>query len=316
MLTANTDLLSPQQAAAQTPLQPIDWPDFTAAGLQVFIKREDLVDAACSGNKYYKLYEHLRLARGQGARQILSFGGAYSNHIHALAAMGQRLGLATIGVIRGERPRQLSPTLRDAEAWGMRLDFLSRADYREKHTAALQARLAQRWGEFYCVPEGGGDRLGALGCRALAVGILTQVPGGVDHVCVPCGTGATLAGIASALPAQVLAHGFAVLKENPGGEDSLEARITAILKELGATAARWVLHRDFHGGGYAKFPPDLRAFMAAFETHTGIFLDPVYTAKMLWGLSRLASLGKFEKRARIVVIHTGGLQGRRGFDLD
>lgn len=299
------------------PLQPVDWPVFAAAGVELYIKRDDLLDSVCSGNKLYKLHRHLQLANAQGATRLLSFGGAYSNHLHALAALGRRLGLSTIGIVRGERPAQLSPTLLDAERWGMQLGFVSRSDYRRKHTRAFGERLRAQWGEFYRVPEGAGDVIGARGCRAMAGAIAAQLPGGAEHVCVPCGTGATLAGLASALPAGVTAHGFAVLKGgNREGEADLQDSVAALIAQLGGTAAQWRLHRGFHAGGYARFPDRLRAFMAAFEARTGILLDPVYTVKMIRGLAWLAERGAFNRGERIVAIHTGGLQGRRGFGLD
>ncbi len=300
-------------ASLSTPLLEIDIEPFRSREIRFFLKREDLVDSEHSGNKFYKLHHHL-LAAGQGGHtRLLSFGGAWSNHIHALAAAGQRLGLQTIGVIRGEIPARLSATLSDARERGMELYFLDRQSYRQKNSPALLDDLRRRFGDFYLIPEGGSGALGALGCQAITRGIVDQCPVPVDYIGVACGTGATLAGIASARMCtnRPVALGFSVLK----GAGDLSAQVASLLAELGAGDAPWRLYSDFHCGGYARLPGYLSTFMRNFEAQTSIVLDPVYTVKMIWGLCELVQKGELADAKCIVAVHTGGLQGRRGFDL-
>lgn len=313
----NSEIINPElntflvQRASTTPLEKVDCKAFRERGINFYIKREDTVDPYCSGNKFYKLYHHIEIARQQGVGCLLSFGGAFSNHIHALAAAGQRCNLKTIGVIRGEQGPRPSPTLQDAARWGMTLHYLSRQQYRNKEAPELIAALKEQYGSFYLIPEGGSGVAGALGCRAMGESIRQQLPQ-ADWVCTPCGTGATLAGIAASLPRSMKAVGFSVLK----GAGDMNRRISSLLRTLHNPCADWRLYDDFHCGGYARFPADLRTFMSSFEDESGITLDPVYTAKMMWGLFKLMDGDLIPEGTTIVAIHTGGLQGRRGFDLD
>lgn len=299
------------EAIAQlAPIQWLDWPLMADAGLALGVKREDLLHARLGGNKLYKLHGHLRAARHAGYEHLLSFGGAWSNHIYALAAAGQSLELQTTGVIRGERPHKLSAMLSDAEAMGMRLHFVSRQYYGLKHSDSVLAELQHLFGPCYVIPEGGGDLLGARGSQALGSG-LTQLwkreP--FDVVCCAVGTGSTLAGLAAGLPANVSVCGFSVLK----GEGSLADDIQQQTQQLRAQSASWTLETDYHCGGYARYPADLADFVRRFEAQTGVLLDPVYTAKMVWGVAQKALAGYWPKATRILALHTGGLQGRRGF---
>ena len=310
------------QRALAVPLQEIAWPAFNRQQLTLLVRRDDLIDPNQSGNKFYKLFYNLKAAKHAGFKQILSFGGAYSNHIYALAAAGRDAGLKTIGVIRGERSAQLSPTLRDAETCGMTLHFISRSDYRRKDELQfgqdLRDQLQQLFGDFYYVPEGGANELGTRGVAAIGWALEQQLRGNYDCVCVPCGTGSTLAGVAAGLPAAKLALGISVLK----GDGELGAAISRSYRSCAAMLAAerlaiaepWRLVSGYHGGGYGrKLPPELADFWHAFERDTGLLLDPVYTVKMFWAMAQLAEQGYWPKGQRIVAIHTGGLQGRRGF---
>lgn len=306
---SEVDLLS---VASKVPVQRVEHKTFADAGIELLVRRDDLIDPELSGNKFYKLFFNLRIAREQGFVRLLSFGGAYSNHLHALAAAGKRYGFSTIGVVRGERPVQLSPTLTDAEAWGMKLIFISRADYRDKSEPELLAGLRSRHGEFYLIPEGGANLQGAQGMQLLGQALEQQLKGDYTAVCVACGTGTSLAGLAAGIDSTKPALGFSVLK----GEGGLGEVISTTYRQLRASdaTANWRLITGFHAGGYGKKHPEyLSQFWQDFERNSGIPLDPVYTVKMFWGISSLAQQGYWPRGSRIVAIHSGGLQGRRGF---
>lgn len=303
------DLLS---VAGKIPLQRVALKAFADTGIELLVRRDDLIDPELSGNKFYKLFFNLRVAREQGFIRLLSFGGAYSNHLHALAAAGKRYGFSTIGVVRGERPARLSPTLGDAEAWGMKLIFISRADYRDKNEPELLAELRLRHGEFYLIPEGGANLHGALGMQLLGQALEQQLKGDYTSVCIACGTGTSLAGLAAGIDSTKLALGFSVLK----GEGGLDDAISTTYRQLRASdaAVNWRLITGFHAGGYGKKHPEyLSQFWQDFERNSGISLDPVYTVKMFWGISSLVQQGYWPRGSRIVAIHSGGLQGRRSF---
>lgn len=303
------DLLS---VACKVPVQRVEHKVFTDAGIDVVVRRDDLIDPQLSGNKFYKLFFNLRAAREQGFTRLLSFGGAYSNHLHALAAAGHRYGFNTLGVVRGERPAQLSPTLGDAEAWGMQLVFISRADYQHKSEPELLAELQSRYGGFYLIPEGGANLAGARGMQLLGHALEQQLKGDYTAVCMACGTGTSVAGLAAGIDSTKLALGFSVLK----GEGGLGDVISTTYRQLCAsnTTANWRLISGFHAGGYGKKHPEyLTQFWQSFERTSGIPLDPVYTLKLFWGIDSLARQGYWPPGSRIVAIHSGGLQGRRGF---
>lgn len=307
--------------ARQVPLQEISWTLLNRRGLTLVVRRDDLIDSYQSGNKLYKLFYNLEIALASGPRPILSFGGAHSNHLYALAAAGYEYGVPTIGVVRGQRPAQLSPTLLDAEAWGMELCFVSREMYRQKTNGGFLASLRENYGDFYTIPEGGNNAAGARGARVIGWALEQELQGNYTCVCAPCGTGVTLAGIAAGLPPDKLALGFSVLK----GEGSLGTSIAKTYQNCRETAgatsppardhrANWRLISGYHAGGYAKkLPAPVQQFWASFETETGLLLDPVYSLKMFWGIAKLAEQGYWPRGARLVAVHTGGLQGRRVF---
>lgn len=313
------------QRALQIPIQETPWSCLNQYGITLLVRRDDCIDKHQSGNKLYKLFYNLEAAKKLGLKTVLSFGGAYSNHLYALAAGGYDCGIQTLGVVRGQRPIQLSPTLQDAEAWGMKLHFVSRDAYRAKLTTAFLADLRERYGDFYLLPEGGANDEGARGAKVIGWAIEQQLRGDYACVCVPCGTGNTLAGIAAGLPPQKTALGFSVLK----GAGDLGINISASYRgcfgrqagsgcETGvpseSEAGGWRLISGYHLGGYAKkLPERVRYFWHSLEAETGLLIDPVYGLKMFWGIAQLASQGYWAQGARIVAVHTGGLQGRRGF---
>ncbi len=312
--------------ACKVPLHDATTRVLAKAGLQLLVRRDDLIDPQLSGNKAYKLFFNLHEASDGAFRHLLSFGGAYSNHLHALAHAGARFGFKTIGVIRGEEPAELSPTLRDARSAGMELLFISRAEYQRKGEAQLVDDWRKRYGNVYTIPEGGAGIAGAKGMSLVGRALAKQLTGSFDSVCIACGTGTSLAGLAAGLVmaglGNIPALGFSVLK----GEGSLGTSVATLYRKLldapgfGLTnldddgGDNWRLISGFHAGGYGKrLPPQLYEFWQAFEHQTGIPLDPVYTLKMMWGIQQLALQNYWPRGTRLVAVHSGGLQGRRGF---
>lgn len=274
--------------------------------ITLFVKREDLVDPELGGNKWRKLKYNLELAHQQNHDTLLTFGGAYSNHIYATAAAGQRLGYRTIGIIRGEQHTELNPTLQFATDCGMQLEYVDRETYRQKTSQHYMDKLHNKYGRFYLLPEGGSNVLALKGCAE----IIDEIDTPFDTVCVACGTGATLAGLISRLSNGQQALGFAVLK----GANFLTADIMSVLKQAGIdTQSSWQVNTSYHFGGYAKTKPALWDFIQSFKQDFSIELDAVYTGKMFYGLFDLIKNGYFGAGTRIVAIHTGGLQGNRGF---
>jgi len=299
----------PPQILEHSALQPLSLPAFVQQGLDVQLLRLDQVDPFISGNKYFKLYESIRdYLQARIDQPVASFGGAWSNHLHALAALGQRLGVPTVGVIRGD-PDVNNPTLRDLRAAGMRLHFVSRADYRRRYETDYLAELESELGACYWIPEGGNSREGASGCMAIGA-FLRRFH--ADVVAMPCGTGTTLAGVIAGLGRKSVGEvlGFSALK---GIEQDLSTNIETQLEALAVSAVpSWRIIGAYHCGGFAKYPSFLANFVEEFESLTRVLLDPVYTAKLLYGTVQMAMEGIWSPGTRVIAVHTGGLQGRRG----
>ncbi|MBC6459025.1 1-aminocyclopropane-1-carboxylate deaminase/D-cysteine desulfhydrase [Actinomadura sp. HBU206391] len=267
-------------------------------GLRLFLKRDDLIHPELPGNKWRKLKYNLQAAAEQGHRTLLTFGGAYSNHIRATAAAGRHFGFSTIGVIRGEEHRPLNESLAYAAAQGMLLTYLDRTAYRRKADPELIAGLRERFGEFYLIPEGGSNALAVRGCAELPAEI--DVP--FDVICCACGTGGTLAGLAAALPPGRRALGFAALK----GGRFLDEEVDRLQHEAhGENSGDWSIEYGFHFGGFARRTSDLDAFIADFTARHGVTLEWVYVAKMMYGIFALAERGAFAEGTRIVAVITG-----------
>ncbi|WP_127137515.1 1-aminocyclopropane-1-carboxylate deaminase/D-cysteine desulfhydrase [Flagellimonas oceanensis] len=285
------------------PNQHIDLPLLREKGIQLYLKREDTIHPFISGNKYRKLKYNLLEAKKQGKDTLLTFGGAFSNHIAATAYAGREQGLQTIGVIRGEElvhKWQSNPTLKLAHEHGMRFHFVSRSDYRLKNKPSFLQNLKERFGEVYLLPEGGTNALAVKGCSE----ILTEEDATFDYICSAAGTGGTAAGLIHAsLPHQTVLA-FPALK----GNFLLDEIRTFVQHE------RWQLITDYHFGGYAKVDQQLIAFINLFKHETGIPLDPIYTGKMLFGIFDLVKRGVFAPGTQILAIHTGGLQGIEGMN--
>ncbi|MEU1805045.1 pyridoxal-phosphate dependent enzyme [Streptomyces sp. NPDC019937] len=294
-------------AALPSPLTPLVDPVMERAGLELRLKRDDLIHPTVPGNKWRKLTPNLRAAAEQGHTRLLTFGGAYSNHIRAVAAAGAARGMSTVGIIRGEEladaPRNWSLAL--AESYGMRLSFLDRSGYRETLRSlddpGTLRELEARWGRAYVLPEGGTNALAARGAAEL----VAEMPGlgARDIVCCAVGTGGTLAGIAAALPEGARAVGFAVLK---GAAGYLEGEVAELHRlGWGREFGDWRIEHGWHGGGYGRVPAELEAFAAGFEERHGVRVERRYVAKTLWGLYGLAEAGALPRGGRVTAVVTG-----------
>lgn len=273
----------------------------------VAMLRLDRLGGPAPGNKLFKLRPFLDEAATGGASRLLSFGGAWSNHLHALAGYAAELDLETVGFVRGaERDTAM---LEDARRWGMRIVPLSRADYRQRHDRAFQQALLDRYGPGLLIPEGGADAKGIRGCLSLAQLVNTS-SGHWDRVVLAVGTGTTLAGLAAGLAPGTQLVGVSALKNAHDLERRVEEGLVAA--DLHATVPWQILH-DYHCGGFARVDARLRAFMLAFEATRGVPLDPVYTGKALLAIHDLLARGVWRRDERILMIHSGGLQGRRGY---
>ncbi|MGL2988389.1 1-aminocyclopropane-1-carboxylate deaminase/D-cysteine desulfhydrase [Flavobacterium sp. RSSA_27] len=271
--------------------------------ISLFIKREDLIHPFVSGNKFRKLKYNVLQAKAENHSVLLTFGGAFSNHIAAVAYAGKEQGFETIGVIRGDELRDKiseNPTLSFAQECGMRFEFVTREAYRHKTDAAFIEQLQAKFGSFYLVPEGGTNDLAVKGCEE----ILTELDADFDFVCSAVGTGGTISGlINSALPHQKVL-GFPALKG-----DFLQNEIHKFVSNK-----NWELITDYHFGGYGKVTPEFIEWMNWFYAQTGIPLDPIYTGKMVFGVMDLIQHNYFPPNSKILMIHTGGLQGIAGMN--
>jgi len=276
--------------------------------MRLFVKREDMIHPFVSGNKFRKLKYNVLEAQRLKQDTILTFGGAFSNHIVAVAVAGNTAGLKTIGIIRGEELSKdldktiaSNATLREASKNGMTFHFVTREAYRNKTTPDFIASLKAQYGDFYLVPEGGTNTLAIKGCEE----ILTKDDVNFDHICVAVGTGGTISGLINTAGKHQKVMGFPALKG-----DFLSKEILPFVKGQ----QNWELIQDYHFGGYAKCNSDLIEFINLFKEETNIPLDPVYTGKMLFGIVDLIKKNYFSENSTILAIHTGGIQGIEGFN--
>lgn len=290
-----------------SPVQQIHEPLFSEKKVSVFLKREDLSHPQVSGNKWRKLKYNLEEAQRLGHKKLLTFGGAYSNHIYAVAAAAQAYNFESIGVIRGEETTPLNYTLSFAKSVGMNLSYMDRSLYKLQSTQKVKQALQNEFGSFYLIPEGGTNKLAIQGCTE----IIRELEHSYDYYCLPVGTGGTIAGIISALNNRNKVLGFSALKG-----DFLRKQVeNHLLEYTGNSFDNWTINTESHFGGYAKVKPELLDFMKSFELRHSILLDPVYTAKSIYKLYELINSNYFTQGSQILFIHTGGLQGRKGFGL-
>ncbi len=291
-------------ASNESPLEFL----FEKEGVQLWVKRDDLLHPEISGNKWRKLKYHYEAFRRGGFRQMLTFGGAFSNHLAALAALGKETGTPAYGLVRGEEVKD-NATLAFCRSCGMEIESLSRKRYALKDDPDFLAELKQWLPEVYLIPEGGKGLAGAQGCREIAA----ELPSDTDFLALPAGTGTTAAGLLAAQPSYPLLV-FPALKGARFLRRAIVEQALALQEKPlpGPEKLRFFL--DYHGGGYGKAPPDLIAFMNRFYREYELKLDPVYTGKMFFGLVELINQGYFPRGSKVVALHTGGLQGIAGMN--
>lgn len=287
----DTDFLSTENI----PLSDINHPLLKEHNVKLFVKRDDLIHPFISGNKWRKLKYNIEEMKRQKKDLLLTFGGAYSNHILAVAAAGNKFVFKTIGIIRGEKPAEMNPVLKKAEDLGMKLHYISREEYRRKETKELLKSLENTFGDFYLVPEGGANELGVKGCAE----IIREIKINYTYICCCCGTGTTLAGIAQSLAKDKKAIGFCVHKGGEGVEENTG--------KWTGNSNNYTLVNNYHFGGFAKSTNELKQFTDEFSMQTSIPVEPVYTAKMFFGIFDLVEKGFFKSGSVLVAIHTGGI---------
>jgi 1-aminocyclopropane-1-carboxylate deaminase len=331
------------------PLERLNLPWLAQSGVEVAVLRLDLIDPLISGNKWFKLAHHLGAASEAGAQGVISLGGAHSNHLHALAAAGKRFGFATVGLLRGHAVD--TPTTKDLQAFGMQLHWLGYGGYRARHEPGFWDPWLALYPDFYPIPEGGGGLPGALGCAGLLNRVSDQlsVVGWDDYHAwwLAAGTGTTLAGLVLAEAGEHPVYGALAVPDDHGVEQNVAA-ICGLPKTCGSKlacesdwsgskavtdvmapspASSLLQEVDFKSnghayhlinasrGGFAKTDPRLLDFIATSEAQSGIPLEPLYTGKALMALHDEVVAGRFAPDTRLIFLHTGGLQGRRGMGL-
>ena len=285
-------------------LQQVKLPD-SSRKYTLYLKREDLIHSTISGNKWRKLKYNILEAKKLNHKTLLTFGGAYSNHIHATASAGKTFGFNTIGIIRGEECLPLNPTLKFASDCGMKLFYLNRSSYRKKNDPLIIQELRNQFGQFYLLPEGGTNQLAIKG----AAEIVENINFDFDYILSACGTGGTLSGIICGLNGKNKIIGVPVLKR----ANFLRKDIYNYVEEFsGTNYFNWKLVLNYHFGGYAKITKELIEFIQKFEAINYVQLDPIYTGKLLFAIQEMINNNELKDNPIIIGVHTGGLQGIAG----
>jgi len=294
--------------AATNDIEEIFLPELIAKEIRLFLKREDALHPVISGNKYRKLFYNIAFAKKKEYTELLTFGGAFSNHILATAGAGFEFGFKTVGVIRGEelgvdleKTLLNNDTLRRAKDYGMQFEFISRSDYKEKSSQSFLLTLKEKYPNAYILPEGGTNEKAIKGCEE----ILNEHTEDFEFICCAVGTGGTISGIINSSSKHQQVFGFPALKG-----DFLEKEI----KGNKVNKNNWEIIPDYHFGGYAKISEELITFNNNFFKTSGVLLDPIYTGKMFYGIVDMVKKDKFAKGTKILAIHTGGLQGISGMN--
>ena len=280
--------------------QEISLPLLKEKEIRLFVKRLDKVHPFISGNKWFKLKYKLIEAKKLGYKTLLTFGGAYSNHISATAFSAKEKRVKSIGIIRGEEHLPLNPTLHFSRENGMELYYVSRSDYRKKTSPDFLEKLKVQFGSFYFIPEGGTNELAIQGTAEILEANDSQ-----DYICCAVGTGGTISGIINSSVAKQKVLGFSAIK----GSEQLEKDISTWTNK-----ENWKLITDYHFEGYAKISDELIEFITSFNKERNIPLDAIYTGKMLFSILDLVAKDYFQKGSSILAIHTGGLQGNKGMN--
>jgi 1-aminocyclopropane-1-carboxylate deaminase len=331
--------IAPIHWQPSAPLQRLNLPWLDQAGVEVAVLRLDLIDPLISGNKWFKLAHHLAAASDAKAQGVISLGGAHSNHLHALAAAGKRFGFATVGLLRGHAVQ--TPTTADLQSFGMQLHWLGYGGYRARHEPGFWQPWLAQYPDFYPVPEGGGGLPGAQGCVGLVDMVQDQLSclGWSDYHgwWLAAGTGTTLAGLVLAEAGARPVYGASAVPDGHGVEDNVAHIVDACWSEACPRISRRgvsdlprnrssrasLAPTDAHAyhlinasrGGFAKTDPHLLDFIDVSESQSGIPLEPLYTGKALLALHDEVMAGRFTPGTRLIFVHTGGLQGRRGMRL-
>lgn len=274
-------------------------------GIELFIKREDWLHPIISGNKFRKLKYNIQEAKKLGHTALLTFGGAFSNHILAVAGVGAEFGFTTIGIIRGEELESKiaeNPTLAKAQELGMQFYFVSRTAYRDKEKTLFVNHLKEIFGNFYLIPEGGTNELAVIGCEEILTDADKEY---FTHITCAVGTGGTISGLINSSGQKQQIIGFSSLK----GAFLSDVICNFVLK------TNWNINEAYHFGGYGKVNDELISFLNSFYNQTAIPLDPVYTGKMVFGVLNLIEKAYFPNNSKILMIHTGGLQGIKGMNF-
>lgn len=293
-----------------SPIELLDYDLFNEKGVSVYVKRDDLIHPVISGNKWRKLKLNIERVKSGRYEGIISFGGAYSNHISALAALGKEMNIPTIGIIRGEELNENSnDTLIQASTDGMKLVFVDREEYSWRYEVDYKNQLRIRFGNYLVVEEGGANYYGVLGCTE----IIGEIDIKVDQYILATGTGTTTSGLLLAANNEKVI-GVPVFKN--GGfirDDISELLIYAGLDEetLAEKMEQLTLETDYHFGGYGRYTQELIDFINHFYQKTGLKLDQIYTGKMFYTLCELIKSDKIPKGSTVMAIHTGGLQGTK-----
>lgn len=284
------------------PFTPDSGPFFYPGEISLIVRRLDVVDPVTGGNKWFKLHYNLERLLKEGYSKMVTFGGAWSNHIAATARIGKLSGIETVGIIRGEPTLNQNVTLSRAKSDGMKLIFVSRESYKIKNESSFLKQVLEDHASYFVIPEGGSNYEGVVGC----IEILEDHDAVFTDIVVACGTGTTAAGLIISLGNNQKLTGISVLRD----QNSIEKNIESFLKQFNPenNLQNWSVQHDFHFGGYGKTNPILTQFIDDFNKKTGIPLEPVYTAKMFFGLEKLIHQGYFKPGAKILAIHTGGMQ--------
>lgn len=291
-------------------IQKIEHPLFEKYKVEVQVKRDDLIHSIISGNKWRKLIFNLLQQKINAYEGVLTFGGSYSNHIHAFAYACKLQDIPCIGIIRGEEKYKNNATLNWARHWGMQCHFVDRKTYRRRFDTDFLSELTELYPNYFIIPEGGSNSYAIPGVAEVMTELSIQCE--FDTLLCPVGSGGTLAGLISGdAVSNCKQHkilGVAVLKQG----EYLVDEIKALLTPAGLTHDNWQVLTDYHRGGYGKFSSEDVQRIVSFNLETGITFEPVYSGKMILALLDLLAQGYFPPGERIVLLHTGGLQGLGG----
>jgi 1-aminocyclopropane-1-carboxylate deaminase len=294
----------------QTPIMPFNSSCIKLAGITLSIKRDDQQHEIISGNKLFKLFYHLEKCQQLGVKTIVTFGGAYSNHVHATAYAAKQMGIKVVAIIRGELLLPLNPTLKDCVDWGMIIEPVNRQEYKIKGQSEIIQKIIAGYENPYVIPEGGSDLLGVKGAAKILEGVDQSR---FDYIVCACGTGTTVSGIIQQAASHIHVLGMAVLKGASWMHEEVQGWLNKLESEgVNSGEAIWSINTDYHFGGYAKTSGELDAFIDQINQIHSLPLEHIYTGKALYGVLDLAEQGFFKLGSRILFIHTGGLQGARG----